>query len=40
MAAYSNYRTRLNPKLVQLGEAPFDTDIARRKFDEADAMVG
>ena len=40
VAAYSNYRTRLNPKLVELGEAPFDTDTARRKFDEADAMIG
>jgi hypothetical protein len=39
VAAYSNYRTRLNPELVELGEAPFDTDTARRKFDEADAMV-
>ncbi len=39
LAAYSNYRTRLNPGLVELGEAPFDTDTARRKFDEADAMI-
>jgi hypothetical protein len=40
VAAYSNFRTRLNPKLVELGEAPFDTDTARRKLDEADAMIG
>lgn len=40
VAAYCNHRTRLDPGLVELGEAPFDTDTARRKFDEADAMVG
>ena len=38
-AAYFNYRTRLKPSLVELGEAPFDTDIAHRTFDDADAMI-
>jgi hypothetical protein len=40
VAAYFNYRTRLEPGLVELGQAPFDTDTARRKFDDADAMIG
>ena len=40
MAAYFNYRTRLEPGLVELGEAPFDTDTAHRKFNDADAMIG
>lgn len=40
VAAYSNYRTRLDPALIELGEAPFDTDTARRTFDDADAMIG
>jgi hypothetical protein len=39
-AAYFNHRTRLEPELIELGEAPFDTDVARRKFDEADAVTG
>ena len=40
VAAYFNYRTRLEPRLVELGEAPFDTDIARRTFSDADALIG
>ena len=40
VAAYWNHRTRLKPSLVELGEAPFDTDMARRKFADADAMIG
>jgi hypothetical protein len=40
VAAYFNYRTRLEPELVELGKAPFDTDTARRMFDDADAMIG
>ena len=39
VAAYFNYRTRLEPGLVELGEAPFDTDIAHRMFNDADALV-
>ena len=39
-AAHFNQRTRLDPGLIELGEAPFDTDVARRKFDEADAVTG
>lgn len=39
VAAYFNYRTRLDPGLVELGEAPFDTDTARRTFGEADAII-
>ena len=39
-AAYFNHRTRLEPGLVELGHAPFDTDVARRMFDEADAVTG
>lgn len=38
-AAYFNDRTRLQPGLIELGEAPFDTALARNKFDEADAFV-
>lgn len=38
-AAYFNHQTRLEPGLVELGEAPFDTDVAHSKFDEADAIV-
>jgi hypothetical protein len=40
VAAYFNYRTRLEPTLVELGMAPFDTDIARQTFNDADAMIG
>ncbi|MET1110294.1 MAG: hypothetical protein ABWX67_02075 [Allosphingosinicella sp.] len=37
--AYFNHRTRLEPGLIELGQAPFDTDAARRIFEEADAIV-
>ncbi|MFC7498559.1 hypothetical protein ACFQRC_04910 [Enterovirga sp. GCM10030262] len=39
-AAYFNQRTRCEPALIDLGEPPFDTDVARRTFDEADAVIG
>lgn len=39
VAAYCNHRTRLDPGLIELGQPPFDTDVARRKFDEADAIA-
>ena len=39
-AAYFNHWTRLDPGLIELGEAPFETDAARRNFDEADAVTG
>ena len=39
MGAVFNQRVRLKPDLVELGEAPFDTDTARLKFEQADAMV-
>lgn len=39
LAAYFNHRTRLDPGLIELGEPPFDTDVARRKFEEADAAL-
>jgi len=39
VGAYFNHRTRLEPGLVELGEAPFDTDTARRKFEDADAAI-
>jgi hypothetical protein len=40
VAAYFNYRTRLEPGLVELGKPPFDTDTARLKFNDADAVTG
>ncbi len=40
VAAYWNYRTRLEPNLVELGEAPFDTEMAHLIFGGADVMVG
>ena len=40
VAALFNYRVRLEPRLIELGEPPFDTDWARLKFEEADAIVG
>jgi hypothetical protein len=40
VAAYCNYRTRLEPKLIELGEPPFDTEVALEKFSDADAVAG
>lgn len=40
VAAYFNHRTRIESGLIELGRAPFDTDLARRKFEEADAASG
>ena len=39
MAAAFNQRVRLTPNLIELGEPPFDTDTARLKFEQADAVV-
>jgi len=39
IAALFNHRVRRQPSLIELGEPPFDTDVARRKFAEADALV-
>lgn len=39
MGAIFNQRVRLKPSLIELGEPPFDTDTARLKFEEADAVV-
>jgi hypothetical protein len=38
-AAHFNQRTRHDPRLIDLGEAPFDTDVARQTFGQADAFV-
>jgi hypothetical protein len=40
VGAYFNYRTRLEPGLVELGEPPFDTETARQQFTDADAATG
>lgn len=39
VAALFNHRVRLEPGLIELGEPPFDTDVARLKFEEADRMI-
>lgn len=39
VAAFFNYRVRLDPSLIELGKAPFDTDTAHQKFKDADAAV-
>ena len=39
-AAYFNRRTRLKPRLIELRQAPFDTDVALALFEEADSVVG
>jgi hypothetical protein len=39
IAAYLNQQTRSEPRLIDLGEPPFDTDVSRKKFGDADAFV-
>jgi hypothetical protein len=39
VGAVFNRRVRLEPTLIDLGKPPFDTDYARLKFEEADALV-
>ena len=38
VAAYFNHRTQRDPSLIELGKPPFDTEVARLKFEAADAM--
>lgn len=39
VGAIFNHRVRLKPSLIELGKPPFDTDVARLKFEEADGLV-